>query len=801
MYKKLFKIFVSQNISNFLIIIFCVTLSLTWFLVSENLIKNIQTLIGNEAKPILWWDIKLDIDIPLSDAQKWYIEALERDNKIVLSQKSQAYTTITDIYDNPSIVSLLFLDNKYPLYGILEVEKFSTPWVFVSQNVQDLFVKNGKIEIYGKIYTVGWIIKKFPETGFNFYDDGKKVLLPIEEFELLKIEQLWARLDREHLIKVVNENDFDSILSGIKENPIFEWVRVRDYKRWGDRLSDTFSELDVFIKYILIVSFLLTIIIIFLSVEAFYIGNKKVFSILKILGIKNKNVLFFNISLFITTFIIALVISIFFTNAIFVFVRSFELSKEFFIYSDTIIKTIILGGIIVTISVFLPMYKFFSNDPLAGLKENFLQIYSKKEIAVEIGFIILGSLLIYILIVWDIIGWLIFTTWAIASFFVFAYSIKKLLSYLFKRWAFLKKKSFAVYDSIRNTIKPWNLSILVVFSFVISFSSILFISIVSLNFLERLNLDIKSDNNLYIINLKQSDLNALDDMYKENAYSIILGRILAINGKDIKIHLWESSESRQFTREFNITDNALSSVKILRWEKVKTGEVSLDDDFAQSLNVGIGDEIEFFVYGIKKKLKVVNIRESQVSWANPFFYFQVFPDDFKNFPKNYFVSTFIEEQKMKEFKNDFLAKTGNHISFIDIGEIVKEIKSISQKVLIIVQVLFFYTFAFCVIALFVSIMFLIPFKRKKSLLYSVLWANKKFLEKNNIFEYLYLEWISLVISLCIASIGAYFLLKQSNFLTFGWWNYALSFGIVILLGLWIMLGIYFFIGKFIKKGS
>jgi hypothetical protein len=76
-------------------------------------------------------------------------------------------------------------------------------------------------------------------------------------------------------------------------------------------------------------------------------------------------------------------------------------------------------------------------------------------------------------------------------------------------------------------------------------------------------------------------------------------------------------------------------------------------------------------------LVISNIRKSTSGSIKPFFYFQVYPEDFKLFPKTYFLSLFTPLDKVKEFKNNLLAKTGNHISFIEIDQVVKEIKSIS----------------------------------------------------------------------------------------------------------------------------
>ena len=788
--------FILSDILKFIIIVFCMTLSLTSFLVSDNLAINIKTIIWNEAKPLFWWDIKIQSSNKLNNNQINYLNELKDNKEIILSKKIQTYSTILDTNNNTHLVSLLFVDEKYPLYWKFEIQKINDKeWIIISKNINDIFINAKFIKLFKKKYNISWIINKIPENWINFYDNWKKIVLNYNEFEKLNIDKLWARISREYLIKVNNNSDFKNIYSKIKENNLFEWIRVNEYKEWWDRFSKVFSELDNYIKYILIISFILTILIIFFSIESFYIWNKKYFSILKILWLKNKNLIFFNLILFISIFVTSIVISLFLSESIFYIIRKFELSKNFYLDSISIIKTTILWITILSISIILPLLKIFTNNPLAWLKENFLQIYSKKEIYIETILIITWIIFIYNLIIWEFINSILFTLALITWVLIIWYISKKLLSFIFKKSNFLEKKNFSIYDSIRNTTKPWNLSILIIFAYIISFTSLFFISIISINFFEKLNLDLNNENNIYIININDTDITKIDKNLKNKSYSVILWRILKINNKNIKDHIPYNWEWRLFTREYNITDNKLKNIKILKWKKINSWEVSLDYNFSKSLNLDLWDEIEFFIYWKKKKLIVANIRESSYETINPFFYFQVHENDFKLFPKNYFLTTYIQTNQIKQFKNDFLNKTWNHISFIEIDEVLKEIKSISKKVFLTIQILFTYIFIFCTISLIISIIFLIPFKKKKSKLYNILWANEKFIKTNNLFEYIYLQTLSFIISIIIWTIWSYFILNSSDFINFSIYSYSISLLLITIIFILLSLIINFLLKK------
>lgn len=773
MFKKLMQIFIWNNIAKILLIIFCITLSLTWFLVSDNLTRNVQNLIWNDAKPLLWWDINIKSSNKLNTSQLKYLENLVKEKKIALSTKIETSSTINDKQDNPDLVNLVFIDNKYPLYWDLEINK-KWEWVYITQNIQDLFVKNNTIEIYWKTYNIWWIITKITDSWLNLFDDWKKILIDINEFEKLKLDQLWARINWEYLIKVNSENDFREILTKLKNSWIFSWIKIDDYTKGWDRFSEVFSELDKYIKYILIIFFILTSLIIFLSIESFYISNKKDFSILRILWFKNINLINFNILVFLTILIICSFLTIVLSMIIFYFIRNYDLTSNFYIDFISIIKVIILWIIILWISVILPLFKFLSSNPLSGLKENFLQIYSKKEIFIEVWIVFFGVIIIYALIIWNFLESLIFASSIFLWVFLLVIVLKYLLKFVYKKTLYLKNSKFYLFDAIRNTVNPWNLSVIIFFAFIFSFTALLFISIISLNFLSKLNIDLNNNNNIYVINLNEKDINNIEQKYKKETYSIILWRILSINNISLKEHLWTSWISWRFSREFNITDNELESVKILKWNKIKSWEVSVDSDFAESLNLKLWDEVEFFIYWIEKKLIVSNIRQSIWDSIQPFFYFQVYSEDFKSFPKKYFLSTSIPENSIKEFKREFLEKTWSNISFIDLNIILSEIKSISKKVFIIIQISFIYTFIFCIISLIVCIIFLIPFKKKKAKMYNILWASNLFINKNTISEYFYLESLAYLISIILASSFSYFILGKSNFINFWFNNYLLS---------------------------
>jgi len=182
-------------------------------------------------------------------------------------------------------------------------------------------------------------------------------------------------------------------------------------------------------------------------------------------------------------------------------------------------------------------------------------------------------------------------------------------------------KNFYFFDAIRSTIKPGNVSFLIIFSGIISFISIFIFYVFSGSFLSYLGNITQSSNDTFVINVQKDDLQTVEKYFSsDEIFEIVTLRIQQINGKTLQEFLWQERVPRQFWREFSSTTKDLEN-KILSWEKLFVWWVSVDREFASELWLKIWDEITFTVAGLEKTLKVVNFREAVRNGTNPFLLF------------------------------------------------------------------------------------------------------------------------------------------------------------------------------------
>jgi predicted lysophospholipase L1 biosynthesis ABC-type transport system permease subunit len=184
--------------------------------------------------------------------------------------------------------------------------------------------------------------------------------------------------------------------------------------------------------------------------------------------------------------------------------------------------------------------------------------------------------------------------------------------------------------------------------------------------------------------------------------------------------------------------------------------VSIDKEFAADLWITIWDQILFNSAWLEINLIVVNIRKAVRSGASPFFYFSVFSADFEKYPKRYFIS-YKSQDKAENIQFEYSQAVWGDVTFINAKEIIAIVLDVTNKVLLIIYFCLAYVTIFSFLTFLVSISFLKSFKNAKLSLMHILWGQKKKLSKSVIFEYIYLMFFGLSISVALWSLWLYLL--------------------------------------------
>ena len=776
----------------FVFVFLAVFLSLFSYILGNNIVLSVKDYLQEQIKPLVGWDMVLSNREDLDESA--FREKYE--NTFEIAKNISINSTLFDENKNPNLVELVYHTPNYPFYNQFEYEVIDQSGsLIVNQATLDKYGKN--IEILWKNYQVKGIIKKSPIWDISLYANQNTLYLPIDQFDA-NLNASNSRLEYNYYLLFQWEYD-ESYKEILSNDVLLKDFRVRSLNDRNDYISDTTDRFYVFINFFNLVVFVLTFFIVILSLETFFKKIKGTLWFLNIFGLQKKKIFLYNFTVLFFVFFVGFILA-YLLN---VWIMSLLATQYDFFQSklESFYKWFWVTIILLLVGIFSPMYKIFKSDISALLKDegNFSH-FNFTDYVVYLWLIFAWFLWVNL-----ISGITIFESFLYSFLFIFIIVlfyvwIEKILhknfSFFFLNAKNKISKNFYFFDAIRSTIKPGNVSFLIIFSGIISFISIFIFYVFSGSFLSYLGNITQSSNDTFVINVQKDDLQTVEKYFSsDEIFEIVTLRIQQINGKTLQEFLWQERVPRQFWREFSSTTKDLEN-KILSWEKLFVWWVSVDREFASELWLKIWDEITFTVAGLEKTLKVVNFREAVRNGTNPFFYFQLDVSDFEKFPKNYIIS-YKESEKPQNLENTLSKELGNHLTFIKTREIVEIVINIANKILIVVYVCLSYIFIFSFLSFIVSLSFLSTFKTAKIKLLNILWWKKESLVSALSFEFWYLVCIWLLFSILFWSL---FLLILFYFIKY-FSLHLFSYFIWIMILLWLFMVMIWFVylkNKFLK---
>lgn len=756
MYLKIFKVIFWTWKKYFLFVFLSVFFSLFSYILSNNIILSVETYIKSQIKPIFWWDIvisgRYEIDKNVN---------FEKYNSTFdIAKTISTNSTIFDENKNPKLVNLVYKTDNYPFYNSFTYKTINNSWALIVDNKTfETFWEN--IEILGQKYAVKWIINSTSIWDVSMFSSATDIYLPIEFFPE-NLNSTNSRISYEYFLKFKQNYDKNYVNILKKDNSLSEY-RIRSLDDRNENIWDITDRFYLFINFFNLVIFNLAFFIIILSLEIFFKKIKSNIALLNIFWMSKLSILKYNIIAISIIFLLSIFLA-YLWNILFL---SFLKTKfEFFeLYFISVQKWFFVALVLLVVWVFSPFYKIYKSNIDVLLKDNSsFSAFKIYDYILYLSLIFLWFLLInfisWINIFYSFLFSFLFLVFLVLSYFFTDYLIK----YLFLKISKFKI-NFYLFDSLRATTKPWNVSFLIIFSWVISFISIFVFYVFSGSFLTYLQTITVSSRDSFIINVQQKDLWVIKKYFSEDEiFEIVALKIKFINWKTLSEYLNTQKVSREFSREFFSTTNILTN-KIISWEKLKLWWVSVDTEFAKRLDLKIWDKITFSVAWLEKSLKVDNFREAKRNWTDPFFYFMLDKWDFEKYPKNYIIS-YKSDAKIINIENTLSKEVWPYLSFISVKEIIKTVSEIATQILTVVYFCLAYIFLFSIICFFVSISFLKTFKDYKLKLLNILWWNYKKLVFYFDIEYIYLIFIWLVFSIFVWSliiVSVFYFIKYFSF--------------------------------------
>src|SRR3546814_778840 len=165
---------------------------------------------------------------------------------------------------------------------------------------------------------------------------------------------------------------------------------------------------------------------------------------------------------------------------------------------------------------------------------------------------------------------------------------------------------------------------------------------------------------------------------------------------------------RRAEREFNLSfadalrdDNKVVDGKF--WGKTVPAqpELSIEEDFAQSLGWELGDDITFDIAGQRFEGRITSLRSIDWESFRPNFFVLASPGALDGYPASYITAVSVPESQPR-FTAGLVQRFPN-LSVIDIDAVLRQVRSIGDQVSTVVQVVFWFAFAAGVLVLLAAV--------------------------------------------------------------------------------------------------
>lgn len=762
-----------------------------------------QALLAEQARFLQGGDVLLestspivldDVLLPLGIEPERTTEILEFSSSL---QSTSAATA----------VSLQVVDSAYPLYGTIGVQNSTYKYPSESEILLDakaadkLSVKVGdEIQLGSGIFVVSGIIASDPTSLFSSFRFLPRALMSKEGFAKAAIDTTLLRAEYEYaLILPALTNEQSEAISGL-EVATNGFIQTRIAGEGSGGLQAGLGIVTDFLVVAVLITAILAAVNVYASTLYFITAERKSFAILLSIGLTRGRLIAVIGSALGAVVIVAAALGTFLGYGVFLFTAGYIASA----LSITLPEPAVLlyGGITILLISLLAFSAFVPTvRTVLGLNPRQLLIGEERS-AVGNGwlmvlfvtvctFVPILALSVFLLESWTkgfiVIGAVSGLYAVIVGLFsgllLLLYRIRNRFSFMV-RSVIAQKRADGLFGTVSFTSLFMALTVL---------STLVLLQSTLEQYLTR---DLSSTvPSSYVIDIQPSQKDLLAERFPElTMFSNTPARLVAIDGVDIQaaIVAGDPSIDRELGREFNLTarDMLLESEEVIDgvWHEGKTGEISIDEDFAKRANISLGSEIVVAIQGFEVAGKVTSVRSTDSRSGLPFFYFVLAPADIETFPKIFFGYAYHNVDRQQELTR-FLASNMPNITVIETKAIAPLLIKLTELLLLIVFVVTIPPLLIATLLIVTMIISSYSARRREGGRLRALGATKNFVTKWYLFETVTLTLVAAVLSYG-AGIGAtyatstYFLQLDSVV----WFDEALFTGFVAIILLSVLVG-------------
>ncbi len=659
-------------------------------------------LLDQQSRALLGGDVVIESKSPIDTDAFWRLAGITPDtqsNQISFSGTLQSSST-------SSAFSIQVVDQSFPLYGDLVLEAGS----FTGVNEEEIYLDEAgakklgaavgnTVSFGGQSFVVGGIIKSEPTSLFGGFRFLPQAIISQEGFTQSGVDPRLLRAEYEYAgaFANVSERSIQQIRSA-KESfpqPIEVAIAGKDQRglQFGLKAVSNF----------LIIAVLITSVLSAVNVYAstlYLVGiERRNLAVLLALGLRKRSLVHMLGSALGYIVMLSCLSGIIIGNILFTVLSSYIASTYLIVlptpnlalYSSICVALVLA----IAIASFVPaVRKTLSLNPkqilIGGESEE-----GQKSRLYSLAWTALSTLLPLVVFASFLLGNIVQGFLSILALGILYITIAGIFSFIL---LVLYKKRAQYSFFLRSIISQKKAD---GFFGIVSFTS-LFIALVSISSLALIQLSLErylvgdlanTIPSTYVLDIQPSQKERLVESFPDLVLSTnIRARIIAIDSTRVQDELakTDSEIDRELGREYNLTarNEVLSNETVTQgvWSGGKSGEISVDEDFAKRANITLGSNIIFSIQGFEVNGVVTSLRKTDSRSGLPFFFFVLSPQDVGSFPAVYFGYSYADAESQKKL-SQFVANEMPNISILDTQAIGPQILRLVQTLLILVLII------------------------------------------------------------------------------------------------------------------
>jgi len=743
---------------------------------------NLQKDIDAQAKELTGADLVLDSRKGVSKAMQKMLDTLG-------DERSQEKTFASMIYfqkgGGSRLVQMKALEGNYPYYGTIETIPLSAAKLFqtgrnalVDQTLMLQF--NAKVGDSVKIgdlnfNILGTLTKAPGQTGIGA-SIAPTVYIPLQLLDKTNLIKTGSRINNKFYFRYNDPSKID------------EWVKTQNSKlekegfdadtveSTKEQTGRSFKDVNRFLALSGFIALLLGCVGVGSAIYVYIQEKLSAIATLRCLGLKSRHAfLIYLIQVFFIGLTAAVLGAILGTGIQFLLplvLKDFLPVEITMQVSWPAVGQGILLGLIISILFALPsLLSVRKISPLNAIRISFEKAGGRRDPL---------TWLVYLLMAAFITGFthLQMKTWvqtlaftlSIAIAFVLLIVLSKLLMFLVRK-LLPNSSSYLWRQGFANLYRPNNQTLMLTVSIGLSTAFICTLFFVQGILMSRVTLSSGANQpNMVMFDIQNTQKEGLDSLTKAfklplmNQVPVITMRIEEINGKKASA---DTNNRRAYRNEIRATyqDTLTAAEKITsgKWTgKIKPNEtvyISLDQRYAQSINVGLSDKILFNVQGMMIPTVVGSLRE--VNWSRMQTNFRVvFPAGvLEEAPQFHVLMTRVPSGEVSaRFQGEVVQKFPN-VSVIDLDLVLKLLDELLSKIGFVIQFMAGFSMVTGWIVLISSVLTSKNQRIKESILLRTMGASRKQILAINAIEYFFLGAFAAGAGLILAISGSWALAK------------------------------------------